>query len=97
MVFKCSLTVVIEGDGDSDVVSEERVAVNPLIGLDLLWTRVKEQLSMLALPIAAGTSSMQLLGWVDPILHPSEAEMASTKQRLIDKSKVVASVPDASF
>lgn len=97
MLFKCSLTVVIDEDGEDEVVTEERVASNPVIGLDLLWTRVKEQLSLIASGLRPAEASFQVLGWVDPILNASEAEMAMTKQKLLDNCHVVPAQPDSAF
>ena len=87
MTYKCEMTIVVHGDGEFHVISEERVADDPLLGLDLLWIQCKQQLSMRAKPLKPTTFEVQVLAFVDPILHPDDAAVRRRQQELLDKSK----------
>ena len=86
-MWKCSLTVVLGEDDDADVISEERTAADPLIGLDLLWIRVKEQVALRSGRLKTKEEGLQLLGWADPILEPYRSEAAVVQQRLMDRAR----------
>lgn len=87
MTYRCELTVVIQSADGYDVISEERIANNPVLGLDLLWTECKRQLSMQDGPLSSSGVEVQVIGFVDPILDGSQAEMQKQRQRLLDRSK----------
>lgn len=87
MMWKCSLTVIVGEGVDADVVTEERVATDPRLGLDLLWRRVQEQLSLMALPVRATESCFQVLGWCDPIMEPYRGADAHQQQKMLDRTR----------
>lgn len=87
MLWKCSLTVLVGEGADADVVTEDRVATDPRLGLEMLWRRVQEQLSLIQLPVRASDSSFQVLGWCDPIVNPQRWDDAHQQQRLVDRAR----------
>lgn len=84
MMWKCSLTVVFGDDRDPDVVTEERTASDPRIGLDLVWTRCKQQMSLLSIDKDPRRAAVQVLGWCDPIYNTDQALNQKLQQKLLD-------------
>lgn len=87
MMFKCSLTLVVGPEEDAEVLSEERIASNPVVGLDLLWSRIKEQWSLLDRHGSGRRHEIQLLGWVDLMDSRPDLDMQVGGQKLIDSTR----------
>jgi hypothetical protein len=87
MIYKCSLTVLLGDDDDADVIMEERVASDPRIGLDLLWLRVKEQMSVRPAPVRLQDAQVQLIGWADPIIDNQDSDSSMLQQTMLDRAR----------
>lgn len=86
MMYKCQICLVIGGDTGDEVVSEERIASNPLVGLDLAFRRLLEKATLERPPNRPEAFDCQLLGWADPISSPTEADYAISRQRMVDRA-----------
>lgn len=91
MVYKCQCCLVISGDEDHEVITEERVATTPLVGLELCLRRLVEKASLLEMPLKRSSFEMQLLGWVDPVVGFQDSESTLQAQKLRDGSERMAS------
>jgi len=87
MMYKCQMCLVVNGDNAHEVVSEERIACNPLVGLDLAFRRLLEKAALERSPNNAETYDIQLLGWADPIVPGSESDWQVSQQRMVDRAR----------
>lgn len=87
MIWKCQVTCVI-GEGEKgEIVSRERHANNPVVGMQLAFQDLMELVSTLDYRRTAAPASMQLLGWADAVVDPDRGSDALRSQRMLDRAR----------
>lgn len=80
-MYKCSGSIVVQGDGDFELLTSERVAYDAYAALDLVLSHLMKQLSMQEPPAQRGTLEWNLLAWVDPVVTSDQVSLLTAQQR----------------
>lgn len=87
MIWKCQVTAMIGEGENGEIVSRERHANHPVVGLQLAFHELMERVSTLDYRGTPPPASVQLLGWADAVVDPFQGTDALRSQRMLDRSR----------